>query len=95
MKTIWKFSIPGTLDDDVNIAISMPDGAEILTLQMQDGKPVLWAIVDPYAPHERRYFKVVGTGQKHEQPLTWFTKSAYVATVQERHLVWHIFEVKE
>lgn len=43
MKTIYKYPLDVT-DRQV---IAMPEDAEILTVQVQNGKPMLWAVVDP------------------------------------------------
>ncbi len=44
-KNIFKY----TLHLNDSIKIKMPVGAEILTVQLQYGKPQLWALVDPNA----------------------------------------------
>ena len=85
MKTIWKYPI------QEEAIFEMPKGAEILSVQVQDGLPTLWALVDPDAPKERRGFLVVGTGWKlsHE----WFSQARiFIGTVQLGGFVWHIFE---
>lgn len=40
--TIWKFPVP--VADEVEV--SMPTGARILSLNIQDGQPRIWAFVD-------------------------------------------------
>lgn len=57
MKRIWKF--PAKSDAFV---VEMPVGAKILDVQVQDGTPYLWALVDDLAPKERRKLATVGTG---------------------------------
>jgi hypothetical protein len=85
MKTIYKYEL--AIDDTQELML--PEGAEILTVQMQDGYPRLWALVDPHAPKKRRYIDIYGTGHpvgdKHGQ---------YLGTFQEHggQLVWHVFE---
>ena len=85
MKTIWKWEI--SLG---NGTATMPVGAEILTVQMQNGEPQMWAIVDPTARTHHRNFHVVGTG--HEVP----ERATYIGTYQqpELGLVWHLFEIE-
>ncbi len=56
-KQIWKYQLDIT---DVQ-RIGMPIGAEILTAQIQDGFPVLWALVDPESKEEYRLIEVLGT----------------------------------
>lgn len=43
MQRIYKYPIE-TVDQQ---QVKMPDGAQILTVQVQNGKPCLWAMVDP------------------------------------------------
>jgi hypothetical protein len=86
MRTIWKFEIaivaPGL--------IRMPKGAEILTVQTQHGVPCVWAIVDPQAEKEDRYFEILGTGQPVYEGEE--VDRAYVGTFQQPPFVWHLFE---
>jgi hypothetical protein len=85
-RQIWKFPI--TSPDGTRI--DMPQGARILTVQMQAGMPTLWAVVDPEAPRRARYFRVVGTGHTHEAGVF----RDYLGTVQDGPFVWHVFEVQ-
>ena len=73
--------------------VPMPEGAEILSVQMQHGTPVLWALVDPEAPAEVRRIEVIGTGQE----STDLGKEDHIATLQLEGggLVLHIFERRE
>lgn len=86
VRSVWKYPMTGPITK-----LDLPGGAEILTVQLQSGEPMLWAKVDPDAiTTESRTFIAVGTGQAiHDaHPL------AYVATFQtEEGLVWHVFEV--
>lgn len=95
MRTIWKF--PFRIDDEV--AIEMPRDARVLTVQVQDGKPCLWALVDPKAPKGPRLFRLFGTGH----PVTEELLGAFVGTFQINSslpyelggvgsLVFHLFE---
>lgn len=83
--TIWKFGIP--VMENV-VTVHMPRAAHILTVQMQHGEPKLWALVDPNAPMEPRYFRWFGTGYALPDAL-----GQYVGTVQSLHgsLVFHLF----
>lgn len=66
MRTVWKYPVP--VQDD--FALTMPQGATILSVQAQGshavpgqgGQPVLWALVDPDAPITQRQFRLAGTG---------------------------------
>jgi hypothetical protein len=85
MKTIYKY--PFSIDDSV--IITMPVGAEILTVQVQHRVPCIWALVDPEAPKVDRYFRVAGTG--HSLPEN---PGKYVGTFQqlEGNLIFHVFD---
>jgi hypothetical protein len=90
MKTIHKFPVPLT---DAIIAIVMPKGAKILTLQVQMGKSCIWAEVDTKAEPENRRFRWTGTG--HEIPKGSAILPDYVGTVQTDGgaYVFHLYEL--
>lgn len=72
--------------------VSVPQGAKVLSVQMQNGKITIWALCpDATAVHESRTFHIFGTG--HDLPEI-ANAGSFVATVQERSFVWHIFEFK-
>lgn len=83
MRTIWKYEIP--VADDFSLL--MPAGAEVLTVQVQNDKPMLWCIVDPDLPQDLRWFKMHGTGHPIEEVRD------YIATFQMHGgaLVLHVF----
>lgn len=94
-KSIWKFPIQ--IND--NVTISMPQGAEILTVQTQqigkfnpDKTPCLWALVNPNNATEERSFEVFGTG--HPMHCDMGVDRKYIGTFQIRggELVFHVFE---
>jgi hypothetical protein len=84
--TIWKF--PLALDDRQKVI--MPEGARILSAQVQDGQLCLWALVDPAAVSKDRTIHIIGAGH----PLYRSDSLRYISTVQTFNgvLVWHIFE---
>jgi hypothetical protein len=86
MKEIWKFPI-GIADF---MGISMPEQADLLHFGLQDGVPMLWALVDPRAMRLQRQFRLVGTGHPVEM-----SNAKYVGTVvgHEGQFVWHLFEM--
>lgn len=90
MKQIWKFP----LHPDV-IAYDMPAGAKILTVQVQDDTPVLWALVNPLAPKEPRQIRFIPTGQDMEGDNNGGLE--YINTFQiptaRGILVFHAFEI--
>lgn len=87
MKTIWKYPLK-VVDDQI---IYMPLHAEILTIQMQNDIPCLWALVSSIADKEKRHIRIHGTG--HQVSLT--DKLKYISTFQMNNglLVFHVFEV--
>lgn len=82
--TIYKYPLEIT-DRQV---IDMPDGAKILTVQVQHEVPCVWAPVDPDVASVPRYFTIYGTGH----PCS--AEGQYVGTflVHGGALVFHIFE---
>jgi hypothetical protein len=83
MNSIWKFQLE--LRDAQSVQI--PQGAKLLTVQMQDGEPCLWAEVDPSAVKESRAIELVGTGH----PILC-DRHAYISSCQQGPFVWHWFE---
>ena len=81
---IWKW----TVDIGTN-NIMLPDGAQILDVQMQKGQLSLWALCDETASLKPRSFEIYGTG--HNVPKD---HGRYVATFQMSggDLVFHFFE---
>jgi hypothetical protein len=64
------------------------EGARVLSVQMQRGQPMLWALVDPTAPLVEQIVYGVPTGV----PLTFDPEWAdHLGTVQDADLVWHWF----
>lgn len=83
--------------------IVMPDGAEILTVQVQHGALCLLAlVVDTPAPLVERVIRIVGStacagnamgrcgGRSSEINATG--QLAYIASAQDGDIVWHVFE---
>lgn len=85
-KQIWKYQL---LTIGIN-EIEMPKGAKILSLQMNNKIPCIWAIVNPNAEKEIRRFNIYGTGHNiTEDDLK------YIGTFQMHNdmLVFHLFEI--
>ena len=82
---IWKWTLGLT---DIQ-SLPMPEGAKVLTVQMQHGALALWALVDENAPQSNRSFAIYGTGNPMPQ-----SPGEYVGTFQLRNgdLVFHVFE---
>lgn len=87
MLKVYKYDV--LLTD--NFEIEMPCGAQLLSFQVQNGEPVLWALVDPEARHMKRYFRLAGTGHKIERAPA---DLLFIGTVQLHGgaLVFHLFE---
>lgn len=84
--SIWKF--PFDMTDEVKI--TMPTGSRILSLQVQNGRPCVWALVDTQTSDtEDRVFDIYGTGQ----PLKDMDKESFIGTCQLSELVFHVFEI--
>lgn len=86
-KQIWKFEI-----NTNQITIEIPKEAEILTMQTQNEKPCIWALVNPENKKELRHFEVYGTG--HNIYYDMGIERKYINTFQLHNgdLVFHLFE---
>lgn len=80
--TVWKYCV-----DYGQFQLDLPIDSEILSLQMQDGRPKLWVFVRPHNRTVTRYFQMLMTGS-HNAPIS----RRYIGTVLDGLLVWHLFE---
>ncbi|MCC8153095.1 MAG: hypothetical protein LIP01_02085 [Tannerellaceae bacterium] len=90
MKKIFKYPIEVT---DCQV-LTLPAEAEILTVQVQDGTPCLWAMVDTQATEaEEIKIRIIGTG--HNIPDA--DDLSYINTFQMSggRLVFHVFKVEK
>lgn len=87
MITIWKF--PLKVEDRQRI--SLPFGAELLSVQMQHDKPCLWARVHTDQPLEDRVIFTQGTGNPIPEGA-----GRFIGTYQLNggNLVFHVFDSK-
>lgn len=87
MKKVFKY----TIEPDDYINLLLPRGAEVLSIQEQDGHTQLWALVDPHNETEVRTFRLAGTGHPIEDD-----KLEFIGTFQLKNLglVFHLFEVE-
>ncbi len=85
MKTIYKYPL---LIEDKQV-VSMPINAEILTVQIQNGIPCIWALVDTSSPLSDVSVRVYPTGGEVEQSQNL----KYCGTFQMigGGLVFHVF----
>ena len=86
-KTIWKYELK--IDDLQNVI--MPIGAEILSVQMQNETPCLWALVNPDEKDtDARNIETFGIG--HPVAYDMGVTREFIDTYQTRGLVFHVFE---
>lgn len=88
MQRIYKYEMP----DSNDFYLELPIGAQFLSLQLQNGKPMMWfLIIDPAeAQSFYTHFCVVGTGQ---QVPSWHgVRLQYLDTIQIDGFVWHLFQ---
>jgi hypothetical protein len=86
-ETIWKYELETIGEQE----IKMPGGAQILCVQMQHGKPCIWAMVGQHVPPRKRKIMTYGTGQRMPNAIT---KREYIGTYQDDSgFVWHVFDV--
>lgn len=71
--------------------IMMPKDAKILTVQVQNNLPFIWAEVDTDEMKYPRKFMMFGTG--HQIPSHMSRR--YIGTIQEAGgaLIWHVYEM--
>ena len=87
-REVWKYAVPpGQL-----VELDIKKGAQLLHAgaQVTEGHAQIWALVDPDAKTEKRYFRLVGTGHSIAEEIV-----QHVGTfnMMEGVLVFHIFEV--
>jgi DNA-directed RNA polymerase subunit RPC12/RpoP len=87
-RKIYKFSF--SMEDEFKI--SMPEGSEVLTVQIQGGVPRIWAIVDTDVPLTARRFCMRRTGHAFKG-----NEGKYIGTFQlnEGTMVFHLFEERQ
>jgi hypothetical protein len=87
-RKIFKFSF--SIEDEFKISIS--EGSEVLTIQIQGGVPRMWVIVDTDAPSVYRYFCMRRTGHAFKG-----NEGKYIGTFQLDNgtLVFHVFEERK
>lgn len=88
---IWKYDLNPNEGDQMSCFLEMPAQAKILTVQIQHGKPRLWALVDPNRSKELRRFQVVGTGHPFEPAPTAHHIGSF--QMHEGTFIFHVFEV--
>ena len=84
---IWKYPLAMVSEQQ----ISVPEGAEFLSVHPQREEICVWALVYPASPKVKRGIRIIGTG--HEFNETELGR--YIGTVHMRDgtLVLHVFEM--
>jgi hypothetical protein len=91
MKTVWKYEIDLDQlkqhegDDAAEFICHMPTGSAPLHVDVQNGTPCLWALVDTERRLQQRTFLLVGTGHSIN------TDGRHVGSFQLARFVGHIF----
>ena len=87
-KTIYKYILKET---DYQ-SLELPKGYEILTIQLQNEVPCLWALINPNSiEKEVINIEMVGTG--HYITYNTLSDRKYISTIQFKNgLVFHLFE---
>lgn len=83
-KAIWKFPIIIT----ENQKIKIPRIYKILSIQLQDHQPCIWAEVFPGNIQDEVSIKILGTGWEFGSEMERWD---YIGTIQVRKFVWHIY----
>lgn len=87
MITIWKYKLETT---DTQY-IQMPKNSKLLTVQVQNGEPCLWCLVEDIDYLVAREIRIVGTGHSIEDNFN----GTYIGTYQmfEGMGVFHVFNM--
>lgn len=83
-KRIYKYELEITDEQTVEI----PWGAQLLSVQMQNNKPCLWALVDVMHTKQEYHIEIIGTGNPMKDPLE---ELRYLDTFQLGGFVGHVF----
>lgn len=91
-KTIWKYA----LEIETTNVILMPKGSEILSVELQNNKPFVWALVNPDEQNnETKIIKMFGTGEDVSNGLT--VNKRFLGTIQPIEngvaFAFHLFEI--
>lgn len=86
---VWKFRIAQP-DGDGRVYVTLPTGAQPLSVALQGSQMVLWALVDPDEEVMTRHPLIVcNTGQ----PIPGLPDHArFLGTVNPNGIVWHVFD---
>ena len=83
---VWKYPIKiGGLTE-----LNLPSGAQVLTANLQNEQPFLWALVDPNKPLTIRRFRLVATGEPLDANSVFYVGTLFP---EGGRFVLHLFEV--
>ena len=84
---IFKYPV----DPSGDFIVDMPAGAKVLSVQVQNGSPQMWAMVNEDAKLVQRHFGVFGTGWHIPDDF----KGRFIGTFQLQggSLAFHLFEL--
>jgi serine/threonine-protein kinase len=87
---IYKYPLRGNVILEENFVIELPEGAQILCVQTQNGSPFIWAMVDPSRASVRRRLRMVATGDN----IAESNQLVYIGTFQleQGAYIFHLFE---
>lgn len=89
--SVWKFVLPWP-DKKGNCFARMPADSHGLSVGIQDGRMVVWAVCDTSDKERLRRFIVVNTGQDLSEAV-WRSRFAFLGTVTaESGVVWHVWD---
>ena len=83
---IWKYDLVVTCTQGLMI----PQAAEILSVENQNGTICLWCLCDTHKEKEQRIIEIIGTGNPVVQDMGVSRK--FIGTVLDGQFVWHVFE---
>jgi hypothetical protein len=91
MQTIYKYQLKELFREN---RVKMPENAQILSIQMQEQYPCIWALVETDNPEIERVIEVIGTGNSIKD--LELQERTFIATVQlSSQLVFHFFELTD
>ena len=89
-RAVYSYAIKFEPEQD----LLLPNGAEILDVQLQHGFWMLWALIDPNEKMvQLRHIRLVGTGHEFDDASS--VVLTHIATVPQvdGNFMWHFFEV--
>jgi len=101
-KIIYKYKIPisGKYIDEFELELCRSN--KLLSIQLQDGVPVMWVLEDTITNKEKVKFLIIGTGVPIDETVEINGKThlkllnvvdyEFIDTIQIDGCVWHIFK---